>query len=211
VLPEAGARPPEFFAHELREQAPAFEIDLDGEVLQRLASYLGELDTWRRRTNLTGPFESPELVRHTLESLYGEKLISHGIRLIDIGSGAGLPGIPLAVARPDLSVTLLESRKKRGEFLRHVVRTIPIENAQVLEKRAQSLETPDYDLATIRAVGDLPATIGRAPFLRPDGRLLLWTTEPGNAADALKKAFSLRSVLPIPASRTRVLALLQKL
>src|SRR5262249_45875810 len=210
-LPEAGARPPEFFASEIQLQAPVFGLSLGPDAVERLPKYLAELDTWRRRTNLTGPFESAELARHALEAVFGEKLISHGIRVIDVGSGAGLPGLPLAIARPDLSLTLLEPRKKRAAFLRHAVGAIPVENARVLERRAQSLENAEYDLATIRALGDLPGMIGEAGFLAPRGRILLWTTDSDGAAKALGKAFSLLKVLPVPASESRVLALLQRL
>jgi 16S rRNA (guanine527-N7)-methyltransferase len=94
VLPEAGARPPEFFAAEIETRLPAFGLSLDQGRVALLARYLAELDLWRRRTNLTGPMSAGELVTHALESVFGERLIPHGTRLLDIGSGAGLPGIP---------------------------------------------------------------------------------------------------------------------
>lgn len=210
MLPEAGARPPEFFAKELRDQASLFRIVPDAEVVGRLAAYLAELDVWRRRTNLTGPFDSRELVSHALESVLGSQLIPHGIRVIDIGSGAGFPGLPLAIARSDLKVTLLEPRKRRAAFLRHVLQTLPLRNAEVLEKRAGALGDAGFDLATVRAVGDLGSTLRDARFLKPGGQLVAWTTDPRGLSEALETAFSLQSTVPVPGADRRVLALLRK-
>jgi 16S rRNA (guanine527-N7)-methyltransferase len=211
VLPEAGARPPEFFAAEIEKQIPAFGLSLDKPRVAFLARYLAELDLWRRRTNLTGPLSAEELVSHALESALGEELIPHGIRLLDIGSGAGLPGIPLAVARPDVAVTLLEPRGRRAAFLRHAARAVPMENVEVLEVRVQSLEEPGYDVATARAVGNLADHIGSAPFLVPGGALLAWTTDAGALEASLATLFSLEAVLPVPGSRRRAIALLRRL
>jgi 16S rRNA (guanine527-N7)-methyltransferase len=209
-LPEAGARPPEFFAAEIQKQIPAFGLSLDPPRVAILARYLAELDLWRRRTNLTGPLSSEDLVSHVLESVLGEKLIPHGTRLLDIGSGAGLPGIPLAIARPDLTVTLLEPRQRRAAFLRHAARSIPVQNCVVLDGRIQSLREPVYDTATVRAVGDLAEQIGSAPFLVERGALLAWTTDPPALEAPLAKLFSLETVLPVPGSRRRVVALLRR-
>jgi 16S rRNA (guanine527-N7)-methyltransferase len=209
VLPEAGARPPEFFAAEIEKQIPAFGLSLGQPRVALLARYLGELDLWRRRTNLTGPLSAEDLVSHALESALGEKLIPHGIRLLDIGSGAGLPGIPLAIARPDIAVTLLEPRGRRAAFLRHAARTVPVGNVEVLEVRVQSLEGSRYDVATARAVGNLAEHIGGAPFLVPGGALLAWTADARALEAPLARLFSLETVLPVPGSRRRVIALLR--
>jgi 16S rRNA (guanine527-N7)-methyltransferase len=210
VLPEAGARPPDFFAAEIAGQIPAFGLSVDLQRIALLARYLAELDLWRRRTNLTGPMSGEELVAHALESALPENLIPHGIRLLDIGSGAGLPGIPLAITRPDLRVTLLEPRARRAAFLRHAARTVPVENCDVLEERVQGLKEPVSEAATVRAVGGLAATIGRAPFLVQKGALFVWTTEPLALEAALARLFSLETVLPVPGSRHRIVALLRR-
>lgn len=210
MLPEAGARPPEFFAAEIERQVPAFGLSLDQGRVALLARYLAELDLWRRRTNLTGPLSAGELVSHALESAFGEKLIPHGTRLLDIGSGAGLPGIPLAIARPDLAVTLLEPRGRRAAFLRHAAPTVPGGNVEVLEVRVQSLAEPRYDVATARAVGNLADQIGTAPFLVPRGALLAWTTDAKALEAPLARLFSLETALPVPGSHRRVVALLRK-
>jgi len=212
VLPEAGARPPEFFASEIALRAPGFGVSLSSDAGRRLADYLAELDIWRRRTNLTGPFESAELVTHALESVLAERLISHGIRVIDIGSGAGFPGVPIAVVRPDLTVSLLEPRRKRLDFLEHVIGTLPLSNANALGKRVQALRTASrgFGAATIRAVGDLAATIGDAPFLERSGLLLAWTTDPARLARDVEAGFIAGSVMRVPGSEKRVIATFQK-
>jgi len=209
VLPEAEAQPPEFFAAEIEKQTPAYGLSLDPSRIALLARYLAELDLWRRRTNLTGPVSAEDLASHALESVLGEKLISHDTRVIDIGSGAGLPGMPLAIARPDLAVTLLEPRGRRAAFLRHAVR-IPVPNAQVLEKRVQELEEPLYQAATARAVGDLASVIGHALFLGERGIVLAWTTDPRALETQLSGLFSLETNLPVPGSRRRVIALFRR-
>jgi 16S rRNA (guanine527-N7)-methyltransferase len=209
VLPEAEAQPPEFFAAEIEKQSPASGLSLDSFSITLLARYLAELDLWRRRTNLTGPLSAEELVSHALESVLGEKLIPHGTRVIDIGSGAGLPGMPLAIARPDLAVTLLEPRGRRAAFLRHAAR-IPVPNTQILEKRVQELEEPLYQAATVRAVGDPASVIGRATFLGERGIVLAWTTDPRALETQMAGLFSLETILPVPGSRRRVIGLFRR-
>ena len=210
MLEEAGAQPSEFFAGEITRQLPRFGLSLDEPRLLALSRYLAELDLWRRRTNLTGPMSAEDLVPHALESAFGEKLIPDGARLLDIGSGAGLPGLPLAIVRPDLAVTLLEPRGKRAAFLRHAVRAVPVANALILEERVEKLAVAGYDVATVRALGGLAGKIDRAKFLVKTGALLAWTTEPESVERALARVFSLQSVSCVPGSRRRAVALFRK-
>jgi 16S rRNA (guanine527-N7)-methyltransferase len=210
VLAEAGAQPPEFFTGEITRQLPRFGLSLDESRLLALSRYLALLDLWRRRTNLTGPMTAGELVPHALESAFGEKLIPDGARLLDIGSGAGLPGLPLAIVRPDIAVTLLEPRGKRAAFLRHAVLGVPVKNAGVLEERVEKLPVAAYDFATVRALGELAKKIGGARFLVKTGALLAWTTEPESLEAALAKVFSLVTIAAVPGSRRRVVALFRK-
>jgi 16S rRNA (guanine527-N7)-methyltransferase len=118
--------------------------------------------------------------------------------------------VPISIARPDLSVTLLEPRGKRASFLRHVVRTVPVENAQVLAERIEDLVSPDYDAASCRAVGDLAEMIDGASFLAPGGLLLAWTTEPQQLAEALAPHFSLDQSDLLPGTDRRSIALFRK-
>jgi 16S rRNA (guanine527-N7)-methyltransferase len=204
------AFPPEGFQKLLEAEALRAGLPLYEPTLRALARYLAELDSWRRRINLTGDLAPEDLCIHAIESAAGTSLISHGARVLDIGSGGGFPGVPISIARPDLSVTLLEPRGKRASFLRHVVRTVPIENAGVLAERVEDLSLADYDVATSRAVGDLAEMIDGAPFLAPGGLLLAWTTEPRQLAGALAPHFSLDRTQPLPGTDRRAIALFRK-
>ena len=82
--------PPEVFRRLLEDERPRFDPSLPDPVLDRLATYLAELDAWRRKVNLTGRLSARELAVHALESTLGSRLIAHGARVVDIGSGAGL-------------------------------------------------------------------------------------------------------------------------
>jgi 16S rRNA (guanine527-N7)-methyltransferase len=210
VLEEAGAQPSEFFAGEITRGLPRFGLSLDEQTLLGLSRYLALLDLWRRRTNLTGPMAAEELVEHALESAFGEMLIPDGARLLDIGSGAGLPGLPLAIVRRDLTVTLLEPRGKRAAFLRHALRTIPVLNAGVLEERVEKLFKPLYDVATIRALSDLKRILIPSDFLQPDGALVSWTTDPQSLAEVLTGHFSFERREQVPGTRRKFVAAYRK-
>src|ERR1700730_12348799 len=120
MLPEGGACPPEEFRDLLKTRAPVFGLALPDATFEKLSRFLAELDVARRRTNLTGPLSSQELVDHALESALGERFVPQHAELIDIGSGAGVPAVPIAIVRPDVSVTPVEPRRKRLEFLKAV-------------------------------------------------------------------------------------------
>jgi 16S rRNA (guanine527-N7)-methyltransferase len=207
----AAAFPPEGFQKLLEAEALREDLALREPALAALGRYLCELDAWRRRINLTGDLAPEELAVHALESAAGAPLIPHGARLLDIGSGGGFPGVPLAIVRPDLSVTLLESRSKRASFLRHVARTVPVENATVLRDRVEDLLSPDYDVATCRAVGEIAEVIHGAPFLRPRALFLAWTTEADSLRATLSPHFSLERVEPLVGAARRGIAVFRKL
>ena len=156
--------------------------------------------------NLTGALSAEGLTDHALESILGESLISHGERVIDIGSGAGFPGLPLAIQRPDISMVLAEPRSKRAAFLRHVVRELKLPNVQVMERRAEEVGGQTFHAATIRAVGGPSGWIRTAGFLRPGGALIAWTTQPEVWEEKLSPRFCLEEKLVIPASRQRQIA-----
>jgi 16S rRNA (guanine527-N7)-methyltransferase len=205
----AAPLPPEGFDEILRRKAPRFSTALDPGVISSLSVFLAELDRWRRRANLTGALTVEELAEHALESLVGSDLIINGERVIDIGSGAGFPGLPLAIFRPDLEVALLEPRGKRAAFLRHVVRTLNLERTTVLEARIEEVGGQTFTVATTRAVGSYSRWIGEARFLEPGGLFLAWTTEPEKVARELT-GFELERTVPVPGSARRQIAALRK-
>ncbi|WP_166212026.1 16S rRNA (guanine(527)-N(7))-methyltransferase RsmG [Cognatiluteimonas telluris] len=139
-----------------------------------LLAYLALLDRWNRTYNLTAIRDPREMVaRHLLDSL-AMHASTPGGRLADLGTGAGLPGIPLAIAQPQRQVTLVESNGKKARFLREAVRTLALGNAQVAQSRIEALDAGgQFDAITARALATLPLIIelgGR--LLAPHGRLL---------------------------------------
>lgn len=180
---------------------------LTDSALRGIGTFLAELDSWRRRVNLTGRLSSEDLVSLSLESALGAPLLPGSGAVVDVGTGGGFPGVPLAILRPDLAMTWLEPREKRAAFLRHVARTVPVPNAVVQVARAEDLADSAFDFATSQAVG--MEALMPLRFLKPGGGLLLWTTEAGGAG-ASPAGLRRQSVQPISGSRQRVLALYVK-
>lgn len=139
-----------------------------------LAAYLALLDRWNRTYNLTAVRDPHDMVaRHLLDSLAIAPYVGTGT-LVDIGSGAGLPGIPLALADPLLRVTLVESNGKKARFLRTVQRQLELDNVHVLEARAEAVDAAGaFDCLTARALGTLAELVRvGGHLLAPGGRLL---------------------------------------
>ena len=139
-----------------------------------LLQYLALLDRWNRTYNLTAIRYPREMVtRHLLDSLAMHPFVERGT-LADLGTGPGLPGIPLAIAKPDLQVTLVESNGKKARFLREAVRTLGLGNARVAESRAEALAEPGaYTQITARALDTLDGIVAvGGHLLAPHGRLL---------------------------------------
>lgn len=155
-------------------------LGLDADALApRLLAYLALLDRWNKTYNLTAIRDPREMVtRHLLDSLamhlFVDDLAARGGALADLGTGPGLPGIPLAIAKPRLRVTLVESNGKKARFLREAVRTLKLGNARVAESRAEALQEPNtYDVLTARALDTLAGIIKvGGHLLKPGGKLL---------------------------------------
>ena len=140
----------------------------------RLLDYLALLDRWNRTYNLTAVRDPREMVgKHLLASLSMWRHVRPGT-LADLGTGPGLPGIPLALAVPGLQVTLVESIAKKTRFLREVVRTLGLDNVRVLESRAEAVDEPGaFDQITARAMDTLAGILAvGGHLLAPEGRLL---------------------------------------
>jgi len=150
-------------------------LGLDAALAPPLLAYLALLARWNRTYNLTAIRDPRAMVSlHLLDSLAMEPFARAAGTLADLGTGAGLPGIPLAIALPSLRVTLVESNGKKARFLREAVRTLGLDNARVAESRAQALDAPgDFDAITARAMATLADLLAAgAHLLRPGGRLL---------------------------------------
>lgn len=148
----------------LQAGTTAFNLTLSEAQLDTFASYQRELAIWNEKFNLTRIIEPSEVaIKHFLDSLSIATVLS-ALKtprlIIDVGSGAGFPGIPLKIAQPQLSMTLLESTGKKTTFLRHVVETLGLTNIAVVTARAeeagrQAAHREHYDVAVARAVSRL--------------------------------------------------------
>lgn len=165
----------------LREELTAGlrALGLDEALAVPLLDYLALLARWNRAYNLTAVREPQAMVaRHLLDSLAMHAavapLAARGGALADLGTGPGLPGIPLAIALPGLRVTLVESNGKKARFLREAVRTLRLGNASVVEARIEAVDRPGtFDAITARALATLPKILELGGhLLAPAGRLL---------------------------------------
>jgi 16S rRNA (guanine527-N7)-methyltransferase len=159
---------------ELIEHAHKIGVPLDRAACDRLRRYVDTLLFWNERLSLTGArSERTVFLDHVLDSLHVCRHVPNGAQLADLGSGAGFPGVPIAVARPDVHVVLVESRRKRANFLREVVRKADLANAEVSETRAEDLGEAmraRFDVVTSRALSSLDRFLDlAAPILKPGG------------------------------------------
>src|SRR5271163_180076 len=142
-------------------------ITIPATLYPQLSLYLDLLLKWNARTNLTAVREPEEIVRrHFGESLFAAQYLDPSAStLLDLGSGAGFPGLPIALLHPGISVTLAESQNKKATFLREVVRTLNLPNVEVWAARAETLAaTRQFHTVTLRAVDNMEAalTVARA-------------------------------------------------
>ncbi len=143
-----------------------------------LATYLEELRRWGARTNLVGSTERDALEIHVGDALAAAQHLPPGARVVDLGTGAGLPGIPLALARADVHFTLVDIRERRIHFLRHVVRRLGLD-CEVRRARIEEPPGEPFDLALVRALAPPREAVPRArPWVSGEGEVWLWTTEP---------------------------------
>jgi 16S rRNA (guanine527-N7)-methyltransferase len=152
----------------------ALALELDETQLARLVAHLDLLDEWNARMNLTAIRDRPsQLTKHLLDSLTVQPYL-RGERVADVGSGAGFPGIPLAIVEPHRQFTLIESTGKKCRFLEHVRDTLELKNVTVVQSRAESYK-PDrrFDTVLARAVGPVADLVKVAgPLVVGGGRLL---------------------------------------
>jgi 16S rRNA (guanine527-N7)-methyltransferase len=157
------------------EQEPAEAVQVFGDRLPVVRRYTADLAEHGIVLGLIGPLEPPRLwSRHVLNSGLLSPFVSEGSSVADVGSGAGLPGLVLAAARPDLTVTLIEPMERRVAWLEEESARLGLTNVTVERARAEDAAPGRFDVVTARAVGALSGLLPiTAPLGRPGGRLAL--------------------------------------
>lgn len=164
----------------LHEGARLLGIDLTEKQLASFDLYQSELRLWNTKTNLISENTSGEIVtRHFLDSLSTAKfIINQNARIVDIGCGAGFPGIPLKIVLPSLQLYLLESNRKKVSFLKHIIRLLHLSDTFTLNDRTENIIRTDewrkkFDIVISRAALKLPDLLSLGDyFLAPDGLLI---------------------------------------
>ncbi len=158
----------------LQQGSQRLGLALSAEQFDRLMAYAATLLEWRRVYNLIGARSLHALItHHLLDSLAVVDAIS-GPRVLDMGSGAGLPGVPLAIAAPELHVVLLDANAKRTHFLRHAAQVLDLANVEVVRERAENYNPPHrFDCIVSRALCDWAQFAALAePLLSDSGQIL---------------------------------------
>jgi 16S rRNA (guanine527-N7)-methyltransferase len=194
-------------ADQIRGLLKPFAVHLDDEQLRRLRIYLELLMKWNKAINLTAIRDEREcVVRHFGESLFLASRVRLQGSLLDVGSGAGFPGLALKIPFPNLSVTLLEPVAKKRAFLKEVLRACSMDSVDVCADRLENLSLAcKVDATTIRAVGDIEKmSLQLVRHLKPEGRVYFWTTAMG-ASKRISQSGEIQWIyrLSVPDSRHR--------
>ena len=162
---------------ELSRRLSAIGLPLAAKQAAALAAFVELLLKWNKVYNLTGVRGADEVVdRHFVESFALRPLLK-GTHVADVGSGGGLPGVPLAIVEPERRFTLIESRAKRVRFLRHVVAELELANTEVAHGRAEDLPvTRPFDTVLARAVAPPAELLSICRHLTAPGSILLLLT-----------------------------------
>ena len=138
------------------EQEPAFAAELFGQNIDKARLFTARLANDSETFGLLGPRELPRIwSRHVINSGLLAELVPDGTKVVDVGSGAGLPGIPMAIAQPNAHFTLVEPMERRSSWLEEVIKDLGLGNVAVLRARAEEVTESDFDFATARAVAAL--------------------------------------------------------
>jgi 16S rRNA (guanine527-N7)-methyltransferase len=181
---------------------------IGGEAREQFSRYLELLLLWNRAQNLTGFDSPPEIVRGLFEDslLFFPLLPDRPLRVVDIGAGAGIPGMPLRIIDEGIEVTLIESKRKRVSFLRALRRELGLERSVVVEEgRAEVLVSEvirrdgPFDVAVARAVGNLEEVVPTAlQYLKPGGMFIVSAPPPARLAGLGAEAHGQWRILDYP-------------
>ena len=203
----------------LTEGARQLGVSLSDPAVHDFSRYLETLQRWSKIVNLVSQAEPDIVIRkHLLDSLAAASVLPDHCKIADLGSGAGFPGLVVAIVQPSQTLTLIEPRRKRANFLKDVLRTIGLKNVAVVEERVEFLAKEPafqhtFDWVLSRATWDLSSFLSfAAPFLKDNGHALAMKGERGEqeltAVNAREKIFVFRDryeyTLPFGSEQRRV-------
>jgi 16S rRNA (guanine527-N7)-methyltransferase len=187
-------------ADQLKRGLVSLGLTLDGDIVQRLLDYVALIEKWNQVYNLTAIREPVKMVSHHLLDSLAVAPHLHAEHLLDVGSGAGLPGIPLALAKPDTHVTLLDSNHKKTAFLHQAVIELKLKNAEVCGERVESWQTQKrFDAIISRAFSDMGEFVRVTRHLLAAGGVFaaMKGLHPYEEIDKLPEGCKVQQVLPL--------------
>ena len=160
----------------LRQTSQEVGVSLTTSKLELFWLYLQELLEWNKTFNLTGIKDPADIIiKHFVDSLTPLPYLDRSGRLLDIGSGAGFPGIPLKIGAPQLQVHIVDARRKKTSFLKHLIRTLELKGVTALHSRAEEMEQPEqpFQIIISRAFRRLEPLIKLvSPLMKPGNMLV---------------------------------------
>ncbi|MBE0622307.1 MAG: 16S rRNA (guanine(527)-N(7))-methyltransferase RsmG [Burkholderiales bacterium] len=187
-------------ADQLQRGLIALGLTLERDIQQRLLDYIALIEKWNRIYNLTAIREPEKMVSHHLLDSLAVAPHLHAKRLLDVGSGAGLPGIPLALASAQMHVTLLDSNHKKTAFLNQAVMELGLKNAEVCADRVESWQAQEkFDVIISRAFSDMGEFVRMTQHLLAPGGLFVAMKglHPYEEIEKLPPDCRVRQVLPL--------------
>ena len=185
----------------LKEGGREYGLELSDEQVDSFLFYLVELEKWNRKINLTAiRGEKDIVVKHFIDSFsYIQGFDpAPGMQLLDMGSGAGFPALPIKIVVPSLVITMVEAVQKKATFLRHMSRMLRLQDVEVVDKRTDGL--PDtykerYDVVTARAFADMATALREGVrFLKPGGLVVLSRGPEEGVEDAVLTSLAMTSI-----------------
>ncbi|NQZ52773.1 MAG: 16S rRNA (guanine(527)-N(7))-methyltransferase RsmG [Piscirickettsiaceae bacterium] len=183
----------------LQQGCETLGIDLTTVQIEQLVAYVQLLVKWNKTYNLTSVRDPAEMIsRHILDSLAILPYLT-GKTLLDVGTGAGLPGIPVAIARPDITVTLLDSNAKKTRFLQQAKAELSLTNVTVVNARIEQANLPKFAMVTARAFATIKDIIDLAGGHCDDAGclLLMKGTHPQGELDVIGEQFEVKEIVPL--------------
>ena len=163
------------FTSKIQEECKKINVNLETEQIEQFYTYMQELIEWNNKINLTAIIEPEEIIKkHFIDCLSIIKYIKDDSKIIDVGTGAGFPGIPIKIANKSLNITLLDSLNKRISFLNEIITKLKLSNIETVHARAEEYaangKREKYDIAVSRAVANLPTLLEYLmPYVKVNG------------------------------------------